>query len=117
MSLRRSPWSLALGVAAVTLAASCASVEFTRETQTSGRFKSKGFEVTLFSYDIPAPALVIARDNVSDARLTNYQVDEARVWPYLGGFDWLLDIIGMRWATVGGTWGFDGAEPTSTPAK
>lgn len=117
MSLRRSFRSLALAVAAITLAAACASVDFTRETQTSGRFESHGFAVTLFSYDIPAPALVIARDNVSDARLTNYEVEEARVWPYWGWFDWLLDVVGMRWATVEGTWGFDGAEPTSAPAK
>lgn len=96
--------------------ASCASVNFTRDTQTSGHFESHGFAVTLLSIDIPAGALTIARDNVSDARLTNYQVETAKVWPYLGWFDWLLDIVGVRWAVVSGTWGFRGDEikPPST---
>ena len=35
-------------------------IEFTRETQTSGRFVSRATAVTLFSYDIPAAALITA---------------------------------------------------------
>ena len=107
--------SLALGVALA--ASSCASLEVTRATQTSGKFVSKGFAVTLFSIDIPKPAVSIARDNASDARLTNTQVQEVVVTPNLGWWDWLLDILGMRWATVRGTWGFTGNEPTTAPAK
>ena len=26
--------------------------------------------------------------------------------PYLGPFDWLLDIVGIRYARISGTWGF-----------
>jgi hypothetical protein len=104
--------------------ASCASIEITRDTQTSGRFVSKGFAVTLFSVDIPKAALNIARDNASDARMTNTQVTHVTVTPYLGWFDWLLDIVGVRWASVRGTWGFSGegagaagAKPGSSPGS
>lgn len=89
--------SLALG--------SCASISFQRDTQTSGTFESTGIAVTLVSFDLPKGALLIARENVSDANLANMVVTETTVIPYLGPMDWLLDIIGVRWARVRGTFG------------
>jgi len=94
-------WALAL----CTLT-SCASVEFQRETQTSGTFESSGFAFTILSIDLPESAIDIARENASDARQPNTEITDASVWPYLGWFDWLLDIVGVRFATVSGTWGF-----------
>jgi hypothetical protein len=109
--------SLALAGAMLVLG-SCASIDITRQTQTSGQFVSHGYAFTILSIDIPKPAVNIARDNASDARLTNMQVKEVIVTPDLGWWDWLLDIIGMRWATVKGTWGFTGNEvKPPDPAK
>lgn len=85
---------------------SCASVEFQRDTTTSGTFTSSGIALTLLSIDLPKAAIDIARENASDARQPNTQITDATVWPYLGWFDWLLDIVGVRYATVSGTWGF-----------
>jgi hypothetical protein len=61
--------------------------------------------VTLISFDLPKGAMLIARENVSDANLANMVVTETKVIPYLGPLDFLLDIIGVRWARVKGTWG------------
>ncbi len=87
---------------------SCGSLRIERETETSGRFTATGRAFTLLSIDIPRAALDIARENASDARLTNVKVQKARVTPHLGWADWLLDIIGVRVAKVSGTWGFPG---------
>ncbi len=84
---------------------SCASLKFDRDTQTSGTFESTGLAVTLVSFDLPKGALLIARENASDANLANMIVTETTVIPYLGPMDWLLDIIGVRWARVRGTFG------------
>lgn len=84
---------------------SCANLEFRRETQTSGTFESTAVAVTLVSFDLPKGALLIARENASDANLANMVVTETKVVPYLGPMDWLLDIIGVRWARVRGTFG------------
>jgi hypothetical protein len=97
---------LAASLAVATSLSSCASVEFTRETATSGTFVSTGVGFTFFSIDMPKSAIDIARENASDARQPNTQITEAGVWPYLGWFDWLLDIVGVRYAKVSGTWGF-----------
>jgi len=93
-----------VGCALLTL--SCASVEFRRESQTSGTFTSTGTAITLLSWDIPKSAVLIARENASDARLPNLEVTSERIFPYLGWFDWLLDIVGIRYARVSGRWGF-----------
>ena len=109
MALRpaRSPRIPALALACLAaLAGSCASVEFHRDTETSGTFVSSGWAFTIVSHDIPKSALNIARENASDARQPNMVVEEATVTPYLGVFDVLLDIIGVRHARVSGTWGF-----------
>jgi hypothetical protein len=93
-------------VALALLVSGCASVEFTRDTETSGRFSSSGTAVTIFGYDFPGGAMQIALDNASDARQPNTQVTKQRVFPYLGPVDWLLDILSVRYARVQGTWGF-----------
>ena len=53
---------------------------------------------------------MIARENASDANLANMVVQETTVFPYLGPFDFLFDIIGIRFARVTGTWGFAGKQ-------
>jgi len=88
------------------LTVSCASVKFDRDTTTSGTFESTGLAFTILSIDLPKSAIDIARENASDARQPNTQITDATVYPYLGWFDWLLDVIGVRYATVSGTWGF-----------
>lgn len=103
-------------MATTLVAGGCASIELSRDTQTSGAFVSKGFAFTIASIDIPRPAILIARDNAVDARLTNMQVTSSSVTPNLGWWDWVLDIIGVRWATIRGTWGFSGATPQATGA-
>ena len=90
--------------------ASCASIEVSRSTQTSGTFVSKATGFHLIWWDLPRRALDIARDNAADARLTNLQVTEAYVTPHFGWFDWIYRFLGVRFATVRGTWGFDGTE-------
>lgn len=86
----------------------CASVEFKQNTKTSGTFRSTGFSFVMLSIDIPKTAEQIARENAADAQLANTQVEEVFVFPYLGWFDWLLDVLGFRYARISGTWGFPG---------
>ena len=86
--------------------ASCASVKFDRRTQTSGTFRSSGIGLTIASIDIPKPAIDIARENASDANLANTEVVDMLIFPYLGPFDFLLDILSVRYARIRGTWGF-----------
>ena len=87
----------------------CADLSFERKTETSGTFTSTGWALTLFGVDIPKGALQIARENASDANLANTVVDEVKVVPYFGRFvDWILDLVGVRYARVSGTWGFSG---------
>lgn len=93
----------ALGLSLVT---SCANIEFSLDTATSGTFESSGIALTILSIDLPNSALNIARENTSDARQPNTQITSAKVWPYLGWFDWVFDIVGIRYANVSGTWGF-----------
>ena len=100
---------LAAGLLVCTLA-SCSSLEFTRETRTSGRFRATGLAFTILSIDLPQSALDIARENVSDSRATNLQVEKVKVRPDIGWFNWLFDIISIRRAVIEGTWGFDGTE-------
>lgn len=100
---------LVASLAAASLgSSSCASVSFDRQTQTSGTFRSSAVAVTLLGWDLPKRAVDIARDNASDAGLVNMQVEHVNVVPYLGWFDWILDIAGVRFAMVRGTWGYDG---------
>lgn len=101
--------SRSIGLALAVSLASCASLTFERTTETSGTFTSTGLAFTIFAVDIPKGALQIARENASDANLANLVVEEVTVTPYLGTwFDWLLDILSVRYARVKGTWGFAG---------
>lgn len=104
------PYRLPLLALALALVPGCASVRFERTSETSGTFRSTGLAFTLLSIDIPKSALNIARENAADANLPNMEVEEARVRPHLGWFDWLFDIIGVRRAHIRGTWGFDGED-------
>lgn len=108
--MRRGPSVLTTSLGALVLATSCASVHFTRETESSGTFTASGLAITLFSIDIPKRALDIARENASDANLPNMEVTRATVFPSLGWFDWILDIASIRYARVSGTWGFVGED-------
>lgn len=102
---------LVLAATVLTLSlGSCASVTFDRRTQTSGTFHSTGVAITILKWDLPKRAIDIARDNASDAGLVNMQVEHATVTPYLGWFDWILDILSVRFASVSGTWGYDGEQ-------
>ena len=90
------------------LLGSCASLEFKRTTETSGTFESTGWAFTILKIDVPKSAMQIAVENASDSNLANMQVEETMVTPNLGWFNWLLDIISVRRASVSGTWGFEG---------
>ena len=105
---RATPHAVTFLAALVLALTSCASVRFTRETKTSGTYVSTGLALTVISIDLPKSALQIARENASDAGLANMTVEDVRIVPYLGWFDWLLDILGVRWARVSGRWGFPG---------
>ena len=102
------PRPLARALAAAVLAwASCAcgSIDLKRDTLTSGRFETTGWAFTIISYDMPKPAVDIARENARDAQLPNMEVTYVSVVPNLGWFDWIFDIIGIRKARIRGTWG------------
>jgi hypothetical protein len=106
--VRRPRRVLAWLALAATLASGCASVHFDRDSESSGTFRSTGWAFTILSIDLPKSALNIARENASDANLPNTQVQKVEVTPYLGNFDFLLDILGIRFARIEGTWGFSG---------
>ena len=108
MNAQRSKVARWSALAVLLCVTSCASVSFERETATSGTFVSTGWAFTILSIDVPKPAINIARENVSDANLANTVVQERRITPNLGPFDWLLDIISIRRAQIRGTWGFSG---------
>lgn len=86
----------------------CAGVSFERATETSGTFSSYGIALTILASDFPKGAMLIARENASDANLANMEIEESSVFPYFGPLDFLLDIIGVRYARISGTWGFSG---------
>ena len=103
----RAPF-LAACAATMLFASACASLEFKRDTQTSGTFTSRGWAFTILSFDIPKTAEQIARENASDANLANTAVTDVLVTPWFGPLDWLLDILGIRYCRIDGTWGFPG---------
>jgi hypothetical protein len=92
----------------------CIHLDIQRSTQTSGTFESTGWSFTFLSWDIPKAAHDIARENVSDARLPNVEITYSRVRPNWGWFDWIFDIIGVRYAKIRGTWGFEDAHGTGS---
>lgn len=89
------------------LATGCASLDFDRTAPNAGRFESSAWSLTFFGYDFPTHALLAARANASDAGQPNTIVTYERVLPHLGPFDWILDILSIRWAKVEGTWGYE----------
>jgi hypothetical protein len=103
--LRRAGVAAALMLAA-TIASGCSSLSHERTTGSSGTFSSTGFAFTIFSIDLPKGAQLIARENASDANLPNMEVTSTVTVPYLGPFDWILDIISFRWSKIEGTWGY-----------
>jgi hypothetical protein len=84
----------------------CSSIEFKRDTESSGTFVATGTSFTLFGVDFPRSALNQARENASDAGLHHMLVTEADVWPYFGPVDFLLEILSIRYAVIEGTWGY-----------
>jgi hypothetical protein len=89
---------------------SCASVEFQRTSSTSGTFRSSALAVTFLSWDMPQSAVDSAHENASDVGQPNTVPTSQWVFPQLGWFDWLLEIVSVRYAVVEGTWGYDDGE-------
>lgn len=87
------------------LAPGCASVQFERETPTSGTFESTAWAFTILGFDFPSTALGMARGNASDSGHPDLVIEEESVLPTLGPLDWLLDLLIVRRAHVSGTWG------------
>lgn len=102
-----------LPLALLLLVSACASVEFERTTPTSGTFRSNANAVTFMSIDFPAPALSTARSNAADSGLPNLIVEEQVLYPHLGWFDWLMEIVGFRHVSIRGTWGYPPEEEES----
>lgn len=97
----RAPWLLAA------LLAGCASVTFTRETETSGTFRSSARSFTILSYELPRPATLAAHENVADSNLPQLRVTSERSTDW-GWWNWVLEIVSTRSATVRGRWGDSG---------
>lgn len=98
----------------IALAPACASVEFERSSPTAGTFRSTGTAFTLLSIDFPREALQIARENAVDAGQSNLVIEKSRVTPDLGWWNWLLDIISVRYAVIEGRWGHTEAPVATT---
>lgn len=81
-------------------------MSFDRTTETSGTFRSSGLSLTFLSIDLPRRAIDTAYENASDAQQPNTIPTSEWIFPNFGPLDWLLDIIGIRYAVVKGTWGF-----------
>jgi len=110
------PGRTVLAAIVVALIASCASLEFERQTATSGTFESTAWSFTFLGFDLPTSALKIARANAADAAQPNTEPTYESVTPYLWIFDFLLDIFGVRYAVVRGTWGYPDAAPATSEA-
>jgi hypothetical protein len=93
--------------ALLVLATGCASVEFTRDTATSGTFESSARSFTFLSWEVPRQAIVAALENASDSRLPNLVITEKHATNW-GWWDWVLELVSSRSATVRGTWGDTG---------
>jgi len=98
--------ALALCVLATGCRGPWGGLDIERQTQTFGEFKSTGWSLTILGWDLPRHAMQNARDNIADARLDNVQVEEASLRPHFGYFDWILEILSVRYAKIEGTWGY-----------
>lgn len=83
----------------------CAHLEVEPEDDGSGTFYSSAMSFTFLGRDFPQSAMLLARANASDSQLPNLIVNEERIFPYFWRFDFLLDILSVRWASVRGTYG------------
>jgi len=97
--------------------AGCTSLEFERSGPEHGTFTSTATTFTFLSFDLPGPARDLALGNAADSARPNLLVESDVVVPYLGWFDWIFDIIGVRYAIVTGTWGTLPAETIGADAK
>lgn len=104
-SRRTARFTPLIGVLFAVLGSACASVNFKATSPTGGTFTSSALAFTFLSFDVPSPALQIARDNAADSQQPNLLVKRETVFPYLGRLDWILDILCIRYARVTGTWG------------
>jgi hypothetical protein len=89
----------------LTTATSCASLDVEPNDRDTGNFRSSAVTFTFLGRDFPQTALLLARANAADSQLPKLVVTEERVFPYLWRFDFLLDLISVRWARVSGTYG------------
>ncbi len=98
---------LAGAVLVAAMASSCANLSVKSDSATSGTFSSTARSFTFLSWDMPRPAIQVAHENASDTGLPNLQATSVKETDW-GWFDWVLEIIGSRSASVRGTWGFTG---------
>src|SRR5262245_16788760 len=99
------------------LVAASSSLKLDRQTETSGTLVPKARSCTILSLDVPKTAEQIARENASDANMPNMLITDVKLVPWLGGFDWLLDILSIRYCRISGTWGFSAPEGTVRSAS
>jgi hypothetical protein len=83
----------------------CSSFDLRRTGREGGTFRSSAWVLTILSKDMPGPALGVARERAADSGRESLVIEHETVIPYLGPLDWLLDIVGVRYARVSGTWG------------
>lgn len=103
------------GLVLAALTSSCASFEHTsldhtRETQTSGTFRSEAWAFTVLQWDFPAESSQVARNNAFDAGLPNLRIEVQEQSPDWGWWNWVLDILSFRKTVLTGTWGYDGED-------
>ena len=103
-----------LGLLLVCVSPACASLHVDATSATTGKYTSSALAITIFAFDLPSPALEMARNNAADIGQPNLLVERETVFPYLGRLDWLLDIISIRFARVSGTWGYP---PEDAPTR
>ena len=96
----------ALAIVFIAFLPACASVDFDRTTPSSGTFRSSAWSLTVLSFEMPGPALTVARSNASDSGQPNLIIESQIEFPRLGWFDWVLDIVGIRYGRISGTWGY-----------
>lgn len=108
--------ALVIGLACM-LCSACTSLKFERTGPDHGTFTSSAATFTFLSFDVPGPARDLAMGNAADSARPNLLIESDVVVPYLGWFDWVFDIIGVRYARVTGTWGTPVAETTASDAR
>ena len=95
-----------LGLLLLGLCPACAALDVEPTGPASGKYTSTAISFTILAFDLPSPALEMARNNAADIGQPNILVERETVFPYLGRLDWILDILCIRFAKVTGTWGY-----------